>query len=169
VQAIKYFVFTGPESTGKTTLALESSKNFNLLYIEEYARFYLSYQLGKYKESDLNHIADAQMMIENKSQGISICDTDLLTIYIWKMEKYGVCDLKWAEQLSNYIDRFYFLCKADIPWVYDDLRENPIDRDRLFEIYKEQLEFFGLKYRIVEGNLKERKKVVFESVTNTLR
>ena len=46
--------------------------------------------------------------------------------------------------------RFYLLCKPDIPWESDPLRENPNDRIKLFDIYKMELDNLGHKYYIVK-------------------
>ena len=72
---------------------------------------------------------------------------------IWSEYKYGKCD-KWIiEQIEKQKteNRFYLLCKPDIPWKADSLRENPINREELFEIYKEELEKLKHNYVIIEG------------------
>ena len=93
-----------------------------------------------------------------------ILDTDLITIKIWSEYKFGNCDnwiLNKIEEQKNEI-RFYLLCKPDIPWESDPLRENPNDRMKLFEIYKMELENLGHKYHIVEG--KDRLQNVIKKI-----
>ena len=50
----------------------------------------------------------------------------------------------------------YFLCKPDIPWEPDPLRENPEDRERLFKLYERGLLEIGA-YNVLSGNIEERK------------
>jgi nicotinamide riboside kinase len=143
-------IVTGPESSGKTTLCKALSKHFNLPFSKEYAREYLDTLNRDYNQEDLLKIAKGQLKSEQNTQ---LLDTDLITIKIWSKYKYGSCD-KWIlEQIEKQKseNRFYLLCKPDIPWKADPLRENPNDREELFEIYKKELESLAQNYFIVEG------------------
>ena len=144
-------IVTGPESSGKTTLCKALSEHYNLPFTKEFAREYLT-DLGKnYLQEDLLKIAVGQLKSEQNTQ---LLDTDLITIKIWSEYKYGNCD-KWIlEQIEKQTleNRFYLLCKPDIPWEADPQRENPINRDELFEIYKTELKRFGHQYVVVKGN-----------------
>jgi nicotinamide riboside kinase len=143
-------IVTGPESSGKTTLCKALSRHFNLPFSKEYAREYLDTLNRDYNQEDLLKIAKGQLKSEQNTQ---LLDTDLITIKIWSKYKYGSCD-KWIlEQIEKQKseNRFYLLCKPDIPWKADPLRENPNDREELFEIYKKELESLAQNYFIVEG------------------
>ena len=143
-------IVTGPESSGKTTLCKALSKHFNLPFSKEYAREYLDALNRDYNQDDLLKIAKEQLQSEN---GIQLLDTDLITLKIWSKYKYGSCD-KW---ILNQVEkqksekRFYLLCKPDIPWEVDPQRENPNDREELFEIYKKEIASLGHDYFVVEG------------------
>ena len=151
-------IVIGPESSGKTTLCNELSKHFNLPFSKEYAREYLENLNSNYTQDDLLKIAKGQLQTEN---GLQLLDTDLITLKIWSEYKYGSCD-KW---ILNQIEkqksekRFYLLCRPDIPWQPDKQRENPSDREAIFEIYKEELEYLGHKYFIVEGGGRTEKSI----------
>jgi len=146
-------IVTGPESSGKTTLCKLLSEHFNTPFTEEYAREYLNKQDEKYTQSDLKRIAKGQLLKEKKEEELLICDTDLITIKIWSEYKYGNCNNWILEQIAKQKteNRFYILCKPDIPWEEDPLRENPTNREELFEIYKEELEKLKHNYSIIEG------------------
>jgi nicotinamide riboside kinase len=90
-----------------------------------------------------------------------MCDTDLITIRIWGEEKYDRSDPWIVKQTEERPYALWLLCKPDIPWVYDPQRENPHDRDRLFDVYKQTLERLGKPYVVVggEGNLRLEKAV----------
>ena len=146
-------IVTGPESSGKTTLCKALSEHYDLTYIKEYAREYLT-DLGRdYTQEDLLKISKEQLESENNSQ---LLDTDLITIKIWSKYKYGSCDNWILTQIKKQKSekRFYLLCKPDIPWKADPLRENPNNREELFELYKEELGNLGHNYFIVEGGNK---------------
>ena len=143
-------IVTGPESSGKTTLCKALSEHFKIPYSEEFARGFLNELGGNYKKDDLLKIAKGQLNSEENTQ---LLDTDLITIKIWSKYKYGSCD-KWIlDQIERQKseNRFYLLCKPDIPWQADAQRENPHEREELFEIYKKELEDLGHNYFIVEG------------------
>ena len=142
-------IVTGPESSGKTTLCKEISNQFNIPFTTEYAREYLEKKGVNYNQSDLLEIAKGQLLSEKNHQ---ILDTDLVTIKIWSEYKYGSCDSWILEKINEQKleQRFYLLCKPDIPWQSDPLRENPDNREELFEIYKMELEQLGWSYSIIE-------------------
>jgi len=147
-------IVTGPESSGKTTLCKEISNQFNIPFTTEYAREYLKNKGVNYNQSDLLEIAKGQFISEGGlNQQLSLQDTDLITIKIWSEYKYGNCDNWILEQIAKQKseNRFYLLCKPDIPWKADPLRENPTNREELFEIYKEELEKLKHNYVIIEG------------------
>ena len=147
----KYLVFTGPESSGKSTLVKFLSDKYSLPHNEEYAREYLTLNGINYTEEDLYKIAYGQLSSEIFSSDTFICDSDLLTIFIWMEVVFSKSVIEWANTIKNQNDRFYFLLKPDIPWEADPLRENPNDRDFLFDIYKEKLELFELDYCVIDG------------------
>jgi len=149
-------IVTGPESSGKTSLCKTLSEYYNLHFTKEFAREYLT-DLGKnYLQEDLLEIAKGQLRNEQlitNNQQISLHDTDLITLKIWSDYKYGNCNNWILEQIEKQKveNRFYLLCKPDIKWNYDPLRENPTDRNELLEIYKQELENLGHKFLIIKG------------------
>ena len=160
-------IVTGTASSGKTTLCKALSKHYNLPFTKEFAREYLT-DLGKnYLQEDLLEIAKGQLeneqLITNKQQ-ISLHDTDLITLKIWSDYKYGNCNNWILEQIEKQKveNRFYLLCKPDLKWDYDPLRENPTNRNELLEIYKQELENLGHKFLIIKGE--DRNEQAIESL-----
>lgn len=158
-------VFTGPESTGKSTLAKICADKYNLPLVEEYARQYLEELNRPYVAEDLNLIAKRQWeLIKEASidQELIICDTDLLTMMIWYEEKsykipHWIKD-EW-EQDSECIN---FLCYPDLPWEHDPQRENPHDRLRLYHIYKKYLEDHKKTYHCISESYDYREDLVHQ-------
>jgi len=143
-------IATGPESCGKTTLCDAISKHFKIPYNKEYAREYLTEIGREYSKKDLLAIAIKQLNNEKKK---FLLDTDLITIKIWSIYKYGDCEEWILKQIESQKkeNRFYLLCKPDIKWVADPLRENPEDRIKLFDTYLNEISSLNHKYYIVEG------------------
>ena len=151
-------IVTGPESSGKTTLCKALSIHFKIPFTKESAREYLNEMDGEYKQQDLLEIAKGQLNSEENTQ---LLDTDLITIKLWSKYKYGSCD-KWIlEQIEKQKseNRFYLLCKPDIPWHADVQRENQNEREEIFEIYKKELEGLGHNYFIVKGDERKEKSI----------
>jgi len=154
-------LITGPESSGKSVLAEQLAKHYNSVMVEEYARTYLEGKTG-YQESDLSQIALGQVRAEEegrqKSSRFLFCDTGLEVIKIWSIEKYKRVDPIILEMLDQAKYDLIFLCKPNIPWQPDPLRENPIDRDRLFSLYVDHFESANLKVHIIDASIDLRVK-----------
>lgn len=155
---MKRFAITGPESSGKTTLSKALAEQYNTSWMPEFAREYLEKTNGIYTEIDLDVIAKNQLEAwkNAKEQTILFCDTEMLVMKIWSEFKYGRC--------SEFIERafhqqqfdHYFLCRPDIPWEEDPLREHPEQREQLFDIYHKSLIEYNLPFTIIEGDLSNR-------------
>ena len=104
------------------------------------ARKYLNERKTKYNQDDLLKIAKGQLFSEKDN---IILDTDLITI-----KKYGVyinsnfCEPWILDQIEKQKQesRIYLLCKPDIAWKPDPLRENRNNRMELFDIYLKELD-----------------------------
>ncbi len=149
-------VITGPESTGKTTLAELLAQHYHTQWVPEYSRTYLGQLNRPYEYRDLLVIAKGQLAREQSYQfndkQFLFCDTSMLVMKVWSGVKYGKMDPWIDQQLKNNQYELFLLCKPDIPWEYDPLRENPADRDKLFDIYLQALKSYELKFDIITGN-----------------
>lgn len=165
---MKRVVLSGPESTGKTTLAQQLSECFECPLVEEYARTYID-QLGRtYSQNDLLYISEGQIdneLIVSKSSDLLICDTDLLTIKVWSEFKYGNCDPWIVETLNNNLPDLYLICYPDLKWEYDPQRENPNDGLVLFVIYLSEIEKLGVPFQVIKGKDYQR----FDNAVNAVR
>ncbi len=145
---------TGPESTGKTTLAHALGERFGAPVVAEVAREYL---LGReqYAAEDVLEIARRQLAHEAElraaTRGLLICDTDVLVLAVWWEEKFGELPALIADALGRRGQRSYLLTRPDLAWEADPQRENPHDRERLFRRYLELLESSSSEYRVIEG------------------
>ena len=153
---------TGPESTGKSTLAEKLSKHFDVSYIPEYSRTYLENFEGQYTENDVVEIAKAQHNLiieeEKKNPKMLIADTEIIVCKIWIEYVFKHPNEMIEDLLRRQDFDLYLLCDIDLPWVYDPLRENPNieERKELFEIYKNTLIKMNVPFGIVRGSDEER-------------
>ena len=158
-------VLYGPESTGKTTLARMLAAHFDTEWVPEFSRDYLQEKWNEQKEicglEDILPIARGQMELENQkareANKVLFCDTNLLETAVYSAAYFeGFCEptlLKHA--LKAHYD-LYFLTYIDVPWVEDDLRDRPHQRDLMFTKFKEPLDNYNKPYHILQGDLQER-------------
>jgi nicotinamide riboside kinase len=160
---------TGPESSGKSTLSSSLASALNGILMPEYARDFLMKTNGLYIQSDLDTIARGQLsMWKGVENEYVICDTEMLVLKIWSTYKYGNCSEFIINSLHAQQFDQYFLCSPDIPWEEDSLREHPLERAKLFEIYRKELIAMQVPFTILEGNHETRMQVCL-NVISTLR
>ena len=164
------FAFTGPESSGKTTLSKAIAEKIQANYYPEFSREYLNKRNGTYTKKDLDEIALGQFefinQIDKKNQ---VYDTEMLVIQIWSEFKYHSC----SELILNLVRQqqidHYFLCSPDIPYEEDPLRECPEHRDELFDIYLNKLKTCKVPFSIIKGTPSERIEKTLEIILNLLK
>ena len=159
--------FTGPESCGKSTMASWCAEHFKLPLCEEFAREYLM-DNPEYTQSDLDAIAMGQLDIWKKTGEHFIADTEMTVMKIWSEFRYKACSETIQGAFNEQQFDHYFLCAPDIPWEADPLRENPLNRDMLFGLYREQLEKYGRNFTILTGNLENRQELIKVSISQLL-
>lgn len=170
---MKKIVITGPESTGKSTLATQLAEHFQVPFVPEYARTYLTNLHRPYQEEDLLQIAKGQFECQNdplfQGHAIQICDTGFLVLKIWSEYKYGRCHPWILDQFHQHPPDLYLLCDIDLPWQFDPMRENPNDRLELMGIYRRELRMSGFNYVVISGSLEERLRMAVDGVWGTVR
>ena len=170
-------VLYGPESTGKSSLAQELAQYYDTVYVEEYSRKYaeskalLNETLTK---SDVLPIAVGQMQLENealsKANGVLICDTDLLETLVYSQFYYDEYspEILRKKALENHYD-LYFLTYIDLTWEADGVRDQPHNRNTLFERFLNALESANKPYVIIKGTFDERLKACQKHIDNLLK
>ncbi len=165
------FVVTGPESSGKSTLATLLAQRLNAPHAGEAARTYLQDKVS-YQPSDLLNIAQQQQALERavmaSAPTVAIADTDLQVIHIWWQERFGPVPAVLHRAYAQQAPRHYLLCRPDLPWVADPLRENPEDRERLWQIYLADLSARQLAYSVVQGEGQQRLDSALQGISQAL-
>ena len=153
-------VLTGPECTGKSTLAAQLSRRWGVPCAMEYARIYLEAHGPAYDYELLGEMARAHVAYQRErvpaSVPLGLFDTDLINYRIWCEVVFGRCPPSLIEALEREENHVYLLCAPDLPWEPDPLRENPNDRPALLDRHRREIERLGRRYILVEGEGEQR-------------
>lgn len=164
---------TGPECTGKTTLAQLLAIHFNGLWVPEFSRSYLPSLGRKYTYEDLVLMAKEQLNQEKKIWNEAknkpvFSDTEMLVFYIWSMYRFDKCDQFIVQRIREADYQHYLLMYPDLTWEDDPLRENPDDRMRLFNIYEKALKDFKKPFSVIRGKGEKRLVAALEILAEWL-
>ena len=175
---LKRIVIIGPESTGKSTLCAGLAAHFKTDWVPEYARDYLLRQGKQYAFPDLMTIARGQLESEEKhaaalagragkdigtggnggNDPVLFVDTDMYVMKIWGEFVFGRCDTWILDQIVARKYDGYLLCRTDLPWTADELREYPDEgpRQTLFHMYKDCMMNQATPWAEIGGQQQER-------------
>lgn len=149
---------TGPEATGKSTLAQALASHFNTVWCPEYSRTYFdTHSHENYSLWDVVEINRGQMELsllfeqKYKDQQIVFFDTDPFVNRIWAQRKFGICPSEIMTTAKAPFFDYYLLCFPDIPWEYDPLREDQENRSSLFSAYEMLLSDTRTPFAVVKG------------------
>ena len=134
---------TGPESTGKTTLAARLAAHYGTTFAPEFAREYLAASGPHYIPEDLEEIARGQLAAEAEAEAhatrVVFCDSDLLVIKIWSEHAFGICPEWVLRRIDEQHYDLVLLMGVDLPWEPDPLREHPFLRQHFYDLYQREL------------------------------
>jgi len=160
MSSIKRIAITGPESTGKSTLARQLAKHYHTVWVPEYARTYIDQLNRPYCKDDLIEIMKGQIKAEeelmSKANSFLICDTDLTVVKIWAEHRFGSLNPIIQSEFEQRSYDLYLLLDIDFPWQFDPQREHPDKRKFFFDWFERELTKKKANYRIVSGNDHER-------------
>lgn len=162
---IHKIVILGPESTGKSTLCELLAQHYNTQWCPEFAREYLVTNGMNYTYEDLLTIAKGQLALEaeyeamvhgpwsmveglwintktlrsQKHAPLLFIDTDMYVMKVWCEYVFQQCHHFILDQIVKRPVDLYLLCKPDLPWTPDVLREYPDEKPRqeLYHIYRD--------------------------------
>ncbi len=187
---LKKIVVIGPESTGKSSLCEGLAAHYHTDWVAEYAREYLLAHGMNYRFEDLTTIAKGQLELEDRSteelirretrtspagQGgtgdrFLFIDTDMFVMKVWSEFVYGRCDAWILDQILLRKYDAYLLCRTDLPWVKDELREYPdlVSREKLFHIYRDILVNQSTPWAEVGGQADQRLHTAIHALEHLL-
>ena len=155
---------TGPESTGKTTLAQRLAELANTEWVPEASRSYAERKGGTLTVDDVAPIAREHIALDDTAsirEGVAgtkllVLDTDLLSTVVYARYYYGQVPA-WIERAERARRaELYLLCDVDVPWVADGVRDRPANRGEMFELFHEALLRRRTPFVRVRGTWDER-------------
>ncbi len=172
---MKKIVIIGPESTGKSTLAMELAQRYQSLWVEEYARRYLLQHGTNYSYDDLLTIAKGQLILEDEvtntcTSNLLFIDTDMYVMKVWCEFVFSNCHTWILNQVVEKKYDLYLLCNTDLPWVKDELREYPDLKNRqlLYHMYKDIMINQSVPWIDISGNNSQRLTKAIEGINKHL-
>jgi NadR type nicotinamide-nucleotide adenylyltransferase len=164
---------TGPESTGKSTLAAQLAHHYQAPWVPEYARTYLEQLNRPYEAHDLEQIAQGQQELWAAQAALDpallILDTELLVLKIWSEHAYGTSAPSILEGLQKQAVDLYLLLNVDLPWEPDPQREHPHLRQFFYDWYKRELEGLGVPYVEISGSEEQRVQNAIQAIDRIIQ
>lgn len=167
----------GPESTGKTTLAKQLAGHFQTVWAPEFARDYLQKKWDTHQKicepEDLLPIAVGQLQLENDAlltaNEFLFCDTCAMVTKVFSEIYYNFCDPALDKAARKHKYDLFFLTDVDVPWVKDDLRDAPDDREKMFGIFKQALIDNDKPFITLSGDTDTRLKKAINIIENLMK
>jgi len=137
-------VFTGSESTGKSTLAVAVANHYGVEVVPEFVRAFAEQRGGGIEFSDHGPIARGQMALEDEyiarasvsaRPALLIQDTDLLSTVVYCQHYFGRCPEWIEEEARARRPDLYLLCGTDVPWIADGVRDRGHRREEMQELF----------------------------------
>ena len=163
---------TGPESTGKTTLARRLAERFHTEWVPEGSRVYAE-RIGRpLVAADVGPIAREHLMLADAAEELArrdgatllVLDTDLLSTVVYARHYYGRSP-RWVEREERARRAsLYLLSEVDVPWLPDGIRDRPENREAMFASFREALERRKAKFVVVRGDWEARWQIAVDAV-----
>jgi len=190
-------VILGPESTGKSTLCEQLAQHYRTEWCPEFAREFLLTNGTDYTFDDLLSIAKGQLAMEEEYAAnitsrwslakentwvnphsldttehspLLFIDTDMYVMKVWCEYVFGKCHQFILDRIVEREYDLYLLCGTDLPWVKDELREYPDEKNRneLYHIYKDLLINQKVPWVEITGNYEDRLLTAIDAVEEFL-
>jgi nicotinamide riboside kinase len=141
-------VLTGPESTGKTTLAGALAAELGAPCVPEASRLLAEVMAPAPLSADtVEPIARLAMRMGDEILAqrpeVVVFDTDLVSTIVYARHYYGSCPAWIVDEAIRRRAERYLLCLPDLPWVADGVRDRPAEREALLAMFREVLAAIG--------------------------
>lgn len=149
----------GPESTGKSSLALYLAHRYKGTYVPEYARTYIEQKGSQEVTYDelcgiaRHQIEELRTYLQSDSE-VAFFDTELIVTKVWFEYAFGKVPEWLEEAIKAYPMDVYLLTYPDLPWIPDPARYNGDEAMRLelFNRYEAEIQALGIPYYIIKHN-----------------
>ncbi|MDB4887791.1 MAG: hypothetical protein JWN79_3229 [Gemmatimonadetes bacterium] len=163
---------TGPESTGKTTLAEALAARAGTAVSQEASRRYAEGKGSALDASDVAPIARVQVALDDaavaaaRARGATmvVLDTDLWSTVVYARHYYGDVPAEVLQAARARGSQLYLLCDVDVPWIPDGIRDSPDNREAMFAQFRDTLVAEGITPVVVHGSWEERWRIATRAV-----
>lgn len=166
--AVRTVVVTGPECTGKTTLAAALADIFAAPWTPEAARRFAERAGEPLSAATVAPIARLSMRMEDEARAASppllIRDTDLVSTVVYARHYYGALEEWIRTEAVARRGGLYLLCAPDLPWTADGIRDRPAQREQLHADFARTLAELGASVAEVRGTGEGRTLAAVASV-----
>ncbi len=164
--------FHGAESTGKSALAEQLSRQLDCPWVPEYGRTYCEERGTDLALADLLAIAEGQALAVKAAQvdhpRLLLLDTDQLMTAAWAEMLFGTVP---GALLAYPKADLYLLFTPDVPWIDDGTRffgKRPL-RSRFAALTERVLVQCGVPYQTIAGTWTEREVAVRAAIGRVLK
>lgn len=151
---------TGPESTGKTTLAARLADAWRTVWVPEASRAYAERKAAPLTVDDVLPIARQHVAMADDAERLAthllVLDTDLVSTAIYAQHYYGIVPPEVVALEGRRRADLYLLCDVDVPWVPDGIRDRPAKRQEMLELFRAALEARQLRWTMISGDWADR-------------
>jgi HTH-type transcriptional regulator, transcriptional repressor of NAD biosynthesis genes len=167
---VKKICFYGPESTGKSSMAIHMAHLYETAFVPEVARELLI--TNDFSVADIIRIGHAhferiQQNVQHANKFL-MCDTDAITTQLYAQYYLGTVPQVLYELEKKVEYAHYFLFDIDVPWVEDGLRDLGHLRKEMFDLFEEALAARKLNYTVVRGDWDQRQKIIVDVLNSFL-
>lgn len=163
---------TGPESTGKTTLAQQLAEFAQTEWVPEASRIYAERNARELTAADVAPIAREHIALADAAEArvraaggtLLVLDTDLLSTAVYARHYYRTVPA-WVERVERARRAdLYLLCDIDVPWIPDGVRDRPANREEMYALFHGALLRRHAPFVVVRGDWDERWSIAREAL-----
>jgi NadR type nicotinamide-nucleotide adenylyltransferase len=166
-------VFTGSESTGKSTLAAEVAKHYGVEVVPEFVRAFAEQKGTSIAFSDHGAIARGQIALEDeyiaRAATLLVQDTDLLSTVVYCRHYFGRCPAWIEEAAEKRRPDLYLLCETDMPWIADGVRDRGHMRNEMQRLFEDAVNEAKTASASLRGNAGNRLAAAISAIDVHLR
>jgi NadR type nicotinamide-nucleotide adenylyltransferase len=118
-----------------------------------------------------NRWVNAATMQSQPYPPVLFIDTDMYVMKVWCEYVFGKCHSFILDEIATRSYDLYLLCKPDLPWVQDELREYPDEQPRqeLYHIYRDIMINQSVPWIEISGDYEERMETAIKAIDQHLQ